>query len=144
MVSDAEEVKKVIQGIFEAAREKDFQKLASYNRWDAGYTKFNDAPPFELLEGERARHLDEVTYTNITDFTCVVEGLRVDARGDCAVATCYLRYGGIFVNDYSFEATRMSMLSRATFVLYRFKEGWMVVHQHLSPMQKGGEVFGDE
>jgi|GEM_PF-494002 ketosteroid isomerase-like protein len=130
----SEEVKKVLLGIFEAARDKDFEKLARLNDWNGKYTKFSDMPPLERLEGERAKHFDIVLYTNITDYTCVVEDLKTEFYGNCAVATCYLSYGGILVNDYSFEAQRFTAKSRATFVLEQRRGQWVVVHQHLSSM----------
>ncbi|PSN82068.1 hypothetical protein B9Q11_00450 [Candidatus Marsarchaeota G2 archaeon ECH_B_SAG-F08] len=126
------EIKRVISSIFEAARNKDFEKLEELNSWDEGYTKFSDLPPFERLEGDSARHFDIVLFTNITDFSCLIEDLKIQTYGDCAVATCYLNYGGIFVNDYNFEAKRFTQRSRATFVLVKKRGKWVVVHEHLS------------
>ncbi len=127
-------VRKVLVELFEAARNKDFNRLSELNDWDGDYTKFGDLPPLERLEGEDAKHYDMVMFTNITDFTCVVEDLRVSSYGDVAVATCYLRYGGILVNDYAFEAQRFTKKSRATFILKRKGGGWVIVHQHISLM----------
>ncbi|MEM3670765.1 MAG: nuclear transport factor 2 family protein [Thermoprotei archaeon] len=144
MNAEHEAVKKVILELFEAARNKDFETLSLVNKWDERYSKFSDVPPLERLEGERARHFDEVMYTNITDFTCLVEDFKAEVYERCAVATCYLRYGGIFVNDYSFEATRLSARSRATFVLVLDRGRWRIVHQHLSQMSSGEPVYGEE
>lgn len=135
MVRDeASAVRRVLVELFEAARNKDFERLAELNDWDGDYTKFGDLPPLERLEGEEARHYDVVTLTNITDYTCVLEDLKVSVFGDVALATCYLRYGGILVNDYAFEARRFSRKSRATFVLRKKGGEWVVVHQHISGM----------
>ncbi len=139
------EIRRVINDIFVAARDKDFEALSELNDWGAGFTKFGDSPPLERLDGDNARHYDTVLFTNITDFTCVVEDLRVDIFGDTAVATCYLNYGGIFVNDYSFEARRVSAKSRATFVLHHAGGKWRVVHQHLSKLGNGDSaLFGED
>ncbi|PSN95675.1 hypothetical protein B9Q06_04700 [Candidatus Marsarchaeota G2 archaeon ECH_B_2] len=132
---DANAVKRVLMQLFEAARNKDFDKLAELNDWDGEYTKFGDLPPLERLEGEEAKHYDIVAYTNITDYTCVVENLKVSVLGDVALATCYLRYGGILVNDYAFEAQRFTRKSRATFILRRKNSrGWVIIHQHISSL----------
>ncbi|MEM0272317.1 MAG: nuclear transport factor 2 family protein [Thermoprotei archaeon] len=134
-MDEANAVKRVVLALFEAARNKDFERLAELNDWDGEYTKFGDLPPLERLDGERAKHYDTVVYTNITDYTCVVEDLKVSVFGDVALATCYLRYGGILVNDYAFEARRFTRKSRATFVLRRKGDvGWVIVHQHISAL----------
>lgn len=143
MPDEAAAVRRVLVEVFEAARNKDFERLAELNDWDGDYTKFGDLPPLERLEGEEAKHYDIVVFTNITDFTCVLEDLKVTLLGDVAVATCYLNYGGILVNDYAFEAQRFSRRSRATFVLRRKGGRWLIVHQHISAMDGGDRpLFG--
>jgi ketosteroid isomerase-like protein len=136
MSTEFQKIRDVIGEIFSAAREKDFERLAELIRYD-DITKFGDLPPLERKEGDAARYYDFTLFTNITDFSCVVESLKVQLFHDFAVATFYVRYGGILVNDYAFEAQRISVVSRATFVLARMEGRWTVVHEHLSKMGEG-------
>lgn len=136
MDAEFEKIRDVIVEIFSAAREKDFERLAELVRYD-GMTKFGDLPPLERREGAAARDYDFTLFTNITDFNCVLENLKVQLFQDFAVATFYVRYGGILVNDYAFEAQRMSVASRATFVLTKTSGRWTVVHEHLSKISEG-------
>ena len=56
-----------------------------------------------------------------------------------AIATFYLRYKGVFVNDYSFEGSTVSGRSRVTMVVAKFGDDWRIVHHHASRFPDAGE-----
>jgi len=85
-----------------------------------------------LQNSEEAFVYEQAAFANISDYAYSIEELRVDVLGDVAIATFYLTYSGMFVNDYSFEGSPVRSKTRATMVLERTPKGWKVAHEHFS------------
>jgi len=131
---DRKEVEKAIRGFFEAGKNKDLTALSDFHASHNHFTKFDENPPFTRQNSEEAFVYEQAAFANISDYSYSVDELRVDLLGDVAVASFYLSYSGMFVNDYSFEGSPVRAKTRVTVVLARTPDGWKAVHEHLSRM----------
>ena len=131
---DKNDTEKAIRAFFEAGRNKDLTALADFHASRDLFTKFDENPPYTRQNSDEAFMYEQAAFANISDYNYSIEELRVDLLGDVAVASFYLSYSGMFVNDYSFEGSPVRARSRVTMVLARTPKGWKVVHEHLSRM----------
>jgi len=127
------EVASFILSFFDAGREKDLTSLMDFHS-PTSFSKFDDNPPFTRQNSEEAFIHEQAAFASISDYQYKVEDMRVDLVGETAIATFYLTYNGVFVNDYSFEGMTVGSKSRATMVLTKFKGGWKIVHEHFSSL----------
>ncbi|MDG6939552.1 MAG: nuclear transport factor 2 family protein [Nitrososphaerota archaeon] len=133
----------VIYAMFEAGKNKDLSSLARLH--SDLLTKFDEFPPYSRQSYDDALVYEQAAFANISDYDYKITELRVDVVGAAAVATFYLEYSGVFVNDYSFEGRPVGSRSRVTMVLAMSADGWKIVHEHFSAFpewpskpQKGG------
>jgi hypothetical protein len=124
-------VQEAIFEYFQIAKTKEIELIDSY--LDSKFTKFGDSPPYDRREFDRALMLEQLQFASISDYDFKIEGLKIEIRGDVAIATFLLEITGMIVDDYSFRGTTISSKSRTTIVLQKDKNGrWKMVHQHLS------------
>lgn len=126
------EVTALINSFFEAGKEKELTTLMDFHAPDKLFTKFDENPPYTRQNSEEAFVHEQAAFANISDYEYNVEDLRIDLLGDAAIATFYLTFKGVFVNDYSFEGMTVGSRSRVTVVAARFRDGWRMVHEHFS------------
>ncbi len=129
---DRKEVVAVITAFFETGRNKDLAALADFHAPREVYSKFDENPPYTRQNSQEAFVYEQAAFANISDYSYNLDDMRVDLLGETAVATFYLTYKGMFVNDYSFEGSPVSSRARVTMVLSRTERGWKIVHAHLS------------
>jgi len=125
-------VEEVIFKKLEAGKAKDFSTLFSLYITDSRLTKFNDLPPYRRLEGQEVLVNEELTFSSISDFNYKISDLKVSLFEAFAVATFIIEYEGVIINDYTFEGRKISVKARATYVLKKEKDNWLIVHEHLS------------
>ncbi len=126
------EVAAVIFAFFEAGKNKDLPSLGGFHSTDGSFTKFDENPPFTRQGSDDAFMYEQAAFANISDYTYQIDDLRIDMFDRVAVATFYLSYKGMFVNDYSFEGTPVGSKARVTMVLVRSPSGWKMSHEHFS------------
>ena len=129
---DRKDIEATITAFFESGKNKDLTVLADFHASRDQFTKFDENPPYTRQNSEEAFVYEQAAFANISDYNYAIDDLRVDLLGDVAVATFYLAYSGMFVNDYSFEGSPVRSKSRSTMVLVRKPEGWRVMHEHFS------------
>ena len=129
---DRRDVEAVIRGFFEAGRTKDLAALSDFHAPRDQFTKFDENPPYTRQSSEEAFVYEQAAFANISDYNYSIDDLRIDLFGDVAIATFYLSYSGMFVNDYSFEGSPVRAKTRVTMALARTPMGWRMVHEHLS------------
>ena len=129
---DRKDIEALIRGFVDAGKNKDHAALADYHAPRDQCTKFDDNPPYGRQNSEEAFVYEQAAFANISDYDYSIEELRIDLLGDAAVATFYLSYSGMFVNDYSFEGSPVRARTRVTIVTSRTLQGWKIVHEHLS------------
>jgi ketosteroid isomerase-like protein len=129
---DRKDVEDSIRAFFEAGKNKDLTALADFHSSEDTFTKFGENRPYTRQNSEEAFVYEQAAFANISDYSYSIEGLRIDLLGDVAVATFYLTYSGMFVNDYSFEGSPVQSRTRVTMVLSRTPSGWKAIHEHFS------------
>lgn len=126
------EVISTIYAIFEAGKNKDLTSLSNFHMQSDMFSKFDEFPPYSRQNYEQAIVYEHAAFVNLSDYQYKIQDLKVDMLGDIAIATFYLDYSGVFVNDYSFEGKSYSSRSRVTMVLVNTDNGWKIVHEHFS------------
>ena len=129
---DRKDAEALIRSFFDAGREKDLSALADFHASRGRFTKFDENPPYTRQNSDEAFVHEQAAFANISDYSYSIDELRIDVLGDVAIATFYLTYSGIFVNDYSFEGSPVGSRARVTMVLAREQRGWRIAHEHLS------------
>lgn len=125
------QVEAAIYAFFEAGKNKDFSSLASMYDLEL-YTKFDENPPYSRQNAKEAFVYDQAAFSNISDMVYRIDDLKIDIIDRVAIATFYLSYEGMVVNDYSFEGSKIRSNSRVTMVLVRREDGWKIAHAHFS------------
>lgn len=129
---DRKEIEALIAAFYEAGKNKDLTTLGDFHSSREAFTKFDENPPYTRQGSDEAFVHEQAAFANISDFDYKIDDLRIDLLPDSAVATFYLTYKGMFVNDYSFEGSPVSSRARVTMVLTRTSRGWRMLHEHLS------------
>ncbi len=130
--NDRKDVEYTIHAFFEAGKNKDLTALASFHASGDQFTKFDENPPYGRQNSEDAFVHEQAAFANLSDYSYSIDDLRIDLLGDVAIASFYLAYSGMFVNDYSFEGSPVRARTRVTMVLGRTPRGWKMVHEHFS------------
>jgi ketosteroid isomerase-like protein len=128
-----EEVAEFIRSFFEVGKSKELTSLMDFHSPASLYTKFDESPPYTRQNSEEAFIYEQAAFANISDYEYLIEDQRIDLVGNVAIATFYLTFTGVFVNDYSFEGRTVGSRARVTMVVAKFNEGWKMVHAHFSP-----------
>jgi len=127
------EVVAFIRSFFEVGKTKDLTSLMDFHSPAGLFTKFDENPPYTRQNSEEAFIYEQAAFANISDYEYKIDEQKIDLIGETAIATFYLTFTGVFVNDYSFEGMTVGSKSRVTMVLARFGGSWKLVHAHFSP-----------
>jgi hypothetical protein len=127
--SEQLEVERRLENIMSAARRQAIDELESYHAFGPKFTKFDDFEPLERQDGESTRRLEREAILGVKEFDPRLVDLKVDVFGPVAVTTFVMDYR--VVDD---EAERHSFRARATMVLAKDESGWLIVHEHFSPL----------
>jgi ketosteroid isomerase-like protein len=131
------EVERRLEDIMSAARRRAVDQLESYHAFGPKFTKFDDFEPLERQDAETTRQLEREAILSVEEFDPRVLDLKVDVFGPIAVTT--------FVMDYRVvadEGERHSFRARATMVLAKEGDGWLIVHEHFSPFVENSSPRG--
>ncbi|MDA4135347.1 MAG: nuclear transport factor 2 family protein [Thaumarchaeota archaeon] len=126
------EVAALITSYFEVGKTKDITTLSGFFAPSQYFSKFDESAPYTRQNSDDAFMYEQARFANISDYEYKIEDLRVDVIGFIAIATFYLSYKGVFVNDYSFEGSTVGGKSRVTMVIGKFGDEWKIVHEHVS------------
>ncbi len=126
------EVTALIIAYFEVGKSKDIASLSRFLAPSRYFTKFDESPPYTRQDSDDAFMYEQARFANISDYEYKIDDLRIDVIGFVAIATFYLDFKGVFVNDYSFEGSTVGGRSRVTMVLGKFGDDWKIVHHHAS------------
>jgi ketosteroid isomerase-like protein len=129
---ERKEVANVIYAFFEAGKNKDLTALGQFYSSEDSFTKFDENPPYTRQNSQDTFVHEQAAFANISDYEYQIDDIRIDMFEGLAIATFYLTYQGLFVNDYSFEGSRVGSRSRVSMVLTKTTKGWKMVHEHFS------------
>jgi ketosteroid isomerase-like protein len=126
------EVAALITAYFEVGKNKDITNLSRFFAPSQYFSKFDESPPYTRQNSDDAFVYEQARFANISDYEYKIDDLKVDVIGFMAIATFYLDFKGVFVNDYSFEGSTVGGRSRVTMVMGKFADEWKIVHEHVS------------
>jgi ParB family chromosome partitioning protein len=125
-VESAHEVENFIRGrflrYFNARSERRISRVRVKNR----FTVFDDFPPLDLMDYERASVHDAKIFGTMEKSRCRIYDLHVSLVGPVAVATFLFNY------DTKVRGFTYRWVSRVTMVLERVKRDWRILHEHWS------------
>jgi ketosteroid isomerase-like protein len=130
------DVAALITSYFEVGKSKDITTLSRFFSPPQYFTKFDESPPYTRQNSDDAFVYEQARFANISDYQYKIDDLRIDVIGFIAIATFYLSYKGVFVNDYSFEGSTVGGRSRVTMVVGKFGDEWKIVHHHASRFEE--------
>ncbi len=131
ILSENEEIIKLIEVFFEAGKTKDFSHLKEIHFIDSKFSSFSDLPPFDLKDVQTTLELEELRFISISDYSYEVKKPKISIFGDAAVVALELNQKGMLVDNKAFTGEHISIEGRATFVLVKLPT-WKIVHFHLS------------
>ena len=126
------DVAALITSYFEVGKSKDIGTLSNFFAPSRYFSKFDESPPYRRQNSDDAFVYEQARFANISDYEYKIDDLRIDVVGFVAIATFYLDYKGVFVNDYSFEGSTVRGRSRVTMVVGKFGDEWKIIHRHAS------------
>lgn len=126
------EVAALIAAYFDIGKTKEVALISKFFAPSRYFSKFDESRPYTRQNAAEAFMYEQARFANISDYQYKIEDLRIDVVGFMAIATFYLDYTGVFVNDYSFEGSTVGGRSRVTMVIGKFGESWKILHQHSS------------
>ncbi len=131
VLSDSEEIIKVIETLFQAGITKDFTQLKDIHLNDPKFSSFSDLPPYDLKDYQTTIELEELKFVSISDYSYEIKNPKISMFGDTAVVALELMQQGMLVDNKAFTGEHMKINGRATFVLVK-QPTWKIAHIHLS------------
>ncbi|HNE29049.1 MAG TPA: nuclear transport factor 2 family protein [Saprospiraceae bacterium] len=119
-------IARTVHDIFQAAAEKNIDKLESYHLHSPKFTKFDDGEHRDLMDAEQGRVAEREIFTAIDSFTFNLVDLKASVFDRTAVAA--------FVIDYKarLQGAPIGGKVRGTLVFVDDAGHWKIVHEHFS------------
>lgn len=134
ILSENEEIIKLIEVFFESGKTKDFSHLKEIHLDDSKFSSFSDLPPYDLKDFQTTLELEQLKFISITDYDYKIIKPKISVFGDTAVVAFELNQKGMLVDTKAYTGEHISIDGRATFVLVK-KPSWKIVHMHLSKIK---------
>ncbi|EIJ65909.1 hypothetical protein BD31_I0064 [Candidatus Nitrosopumilus salaria BD31] len=131
VLTDNEEIIKIIESLFEAGITKDLGILKDIHLNDPRFSSFSDLPPYDLKDYQNTIELEELRFVSISDYTYEIKNPKISIFGDAAVVAFELIQKGMLVDTKAYTGEHMIVNGRATFVLVK-QPTWKIAHIHLS------------
>ncbi len=64
-MTDSAKIRDIIYNYFELAKTKEIEKIAEF--LDSSFTKFDDSPPYDRRDFERALMLEQLQFASLSD-----------------------------------------------------------------------------
>ena len=131
ILSDTEEIIKIVETLFEAGITKDLGVLKDIHLDDPKFSSFSDLPPYDLKDYQTTIELEELRFVSISDYSYEIKNPKISIFGDTAVVALELIQKGMLIDKKAFTGEHMVINGRATFVLVK-QPTWKIAHIHLS------------
>ena len=131
ILTDTEEIIKVIETLFQAGITKELSVLKDIHLNDPKFSSFSDLPPYDLKDYQTTIELEELRFISISDYSYEIKNPKISLFGDTAVIALELIQKGMLVDNKAFTGEHMVITGRATFVLVK-QPTWKIAHFHLS------------
>jgi len=134
VLTDSEEIIKVIETLFQAGVTKDLTQLKDIHLNDPKFSSFSDLPPYDLKDYQTTIELEELRFISISDYSYEIKNLKISIFGNAAIVAMELIQKGMLVDNKAFTGEHMVINGRATFVLVK-QPTWKIAHIHLSKIE---------
>jgi len=134
VLSDSEEIIKIIETLFQAGVTKDLTQLKDIHLNDPKFSSFSDLPPYDLKDYQTTIELEELRFISISDYSYEIKNPKISIFGDAAIVAMELIQQGMLVDNKAFTGEHMKIKGRATFVLVK-QPTWKIAHIHLSKIE---------
>ncbi len=134
ILSDNEEIIKVIETLFQAGVTKDLTQLRDIHLNDPKFSSFSDLPPYDLKDYQTTIELEELKFISISDYSYEIKNLKISIFGNAAIIAMELIQKGMLVDNKAYTGEHMKIKGRATFVLVK-QPTWKIAHIHLSKIE---------
>ena len=131
VLSDSEQIIKVIETFFETGKTKNLATLRDIQLDDPNFSSFSDVPPYDLKDYNTTIALEELRFVSISDYDYEITNPKISIFTDTAVVAFELLQKGLLVDNKAYTGEHISIKGRATFVLIK-KPTWKIIHIHLS------------
>ncbi len=131
VLTDSEEIIKVIDTLFQAGVTKDLTQLKDIHLNDPKFSSFSDLPPYDLKDYQTTIELEELRFISISDYSYEIKNPKISIFGNAAIVAMELIQKGMLVDNKAFTGEHMVINGRATFVLVK-QPTWKIAHIHLS------------
>ena len=130
ILSDKEEILKVIQTFFEVGKTKNFSALRDIQINSEEFSSLSDVPPYGLKNYSESIALEELRFSSISDYDYEIKNEKTSIFGTTGISTFELNQKGMLVDNKAFTGQHITINGRATFVLIK-ENTWKIVHYHL-------------
>ena len=130
ILSDKEEIMKVIQTFFEVGKTKNFSVLRDIQVNSEEFSSLSDVPPYGLKNYSESIALEELRFASISDYDYEIKNEKTSIFGTTGISTFELNQKGMLVDNKAFTGQHITINGRATFVLIK-ENTWKIVHYHL-------------
>ena len=134
ILSDNEEIIKIIETLFQAGITKDLSQLKDIHLNDPKFSSFSDLPPYDLKDYQNTIELEELRFVSISDYSYEIRNPKISVFRDSAVVAMELVQKGMLVDNKAYTGEHMTINGRATFVLVK-QPTWKIAHIHLSRIE---------
>ena len=97
ILTDNEEIIKIIETLFESGITKDLSKLRDIHLNDPKFSSFSDLPPYDLKDYQTTIELEELRFISISDYTYEIKNPKISIFDNCAVVALELVQKGMLV-----------------------------------------------
>ena len=134
VLSDSEQIIKVIETFFETGKTKNLAPLRDIQLDDQNFSSFSDVPPYDLKDYKTTIALEELRFVSISDYDYEIINPKISIFTDTAVVAFELLQKGMLVDNKAFTGEHMMIKGRASFVLVK-QPTWKIAHIHLSKIE---------
>jgi len=134
VLSDSEEIIKVIETLFQAGITKDLTQLKDIHLNDPKFSSFSDLPPYDLKDYQTTIELEELRFISISDYSYEIKNPKISIFEDAAIVAMELIQKGMLVDNKAYTGEHLIINGRATFVLVK-QPTWKIAHIHLSKLE---------
>lgn len=131
VLTDNEEIIKIIETLFEAGISKNLDSLKDIHLDDSRFSSFSDLPPYDLKDYKNTIELEELRFVSISDYSYEIKNPKISVFDNTAVVALELIQKGMLVDNKAYTGEHMVINGRATFVLVK-QPTWKIAHIHLS------------
>ena len=130
ILSDKEEILKVIETFFDVGMTKNFSVLREIQLDSPEFSSLSDVPPYSLKDYSDSIALEELRFSSISDYNYEIKNTKISVFGDLGIITFVLNQKGMLVDNKAYTGQYITINGRATFVLIK-KNTWKIIHYHL-------------